>query len=599
MGLYFEWVLINQGLSDRLTSIASVAALQIDSDRFSRLIERSDPTDAEYQEVARWLRSILDDQGLLYSYAIRRVEGDGSVLVVDGSVEPEEPGTSYGESVGLEEAYRTGRPAVGPIENEEGYGWLKTGYAPILNSQGAVIGAVAVDIAAGEIVQTLLTDALYFGAVWLVVTAFSVLLAVRVVRGLARRIVPLSEGAQALVHGDLTVGFAGSGRRNQDELDDLRDSLQGMQQSLTSLVAGMREGAERVVTASTDLLGMVHTVSGLATSADGAMREVVTGTSNQADSATEVASFFNTFQETLQSFTETASMQAARVSQAAEEAAAVAGVLEGLVEVAARAASAATETTEVARTGNAAVEETAAAVEQIAGAITEAAHSMERLSDQAADIGTMSNVIRELAEQSSLLALNAAIEAARAGESGRGFAVVADEVRKLSARSGGSADQITAILDSIRIDIDASLARVSTGLSTLQTGVEKAGRAREALHIIEQSAHRTRQEIQHVATESERNARVAREIGDKARAAALQVMESTRSAETVAEGSRAAQGAVQNVAAISEQTAALAGETQRIISEVSSTLEELNTSSADLTEVAQQLKQAAGRFRDR
>lgn len=68
------------------------------------------------------------------------------------------------------------------------------------------------------------------------------------------------------------------------------------------------------------------------------------------------------------------------------------------------------------------------------------------------EIGKVAEIIKQVANQTTLIALNAAIEAARAGEAGRGFAVVADEVRKMADQSSQAATEISKIVSSIKQD---------------------------------------------------------------------------------------------------------------------------------------------------
>lgn len=84
-------------------------------------------------------------------------------------------------------------------------------------------------------------------------------------------------------------------------------------------------------------------------------------------------------------------------------------------------------------------------------------------------INEIIDLVKKVANQSSLLALNASIEAARAGTAGRGFAIVADQVKELSGSTAASAEDISRYVKELQQDIDGLVHTVNETTTNLET----------------------------------------------------------------------------------------------------------------------------------
>ncbi|GIH81478.1 methyl-accepting chemotaxis protein [Planobispora longispora] len=117
---------------------------------------------------------------------------------------------------------------------------------------------------------------------------------------------------------------------------------------------------------------------------------------------------------------------------------------------------------EISQGVSSAAASTATAVESA----RDATRRMEQLQESSRQIGSITKLITEIAEQTKLLALNATIESARAGEMGKGFAVVASEVKDLAARTAEATAQITDMIDGIQAESTQAAAGIS-GIASL------------------------------------------------------------------------------------------------------------------------------------
>jgi methyl-accepting chemotaxis protein len=326
----------------------------------------------------------------------------------------------------------------------------------------------------------------------LLVSIINIAVVFNLSRSLQHNLQAIQQKLIPLKQGDLTQRLP---TNSKDELAEIAAGVNSFVEELQHLVRDTRVNADAVASAAQQL----------STSA----QQVLSSSQQQSDDTSSIASAVQQFSVSI----DQVSNNAAEADQKASFSA------------------------DLSQHGGTEVENAVAEIRRIQTAVNDATSQMAMLGQQAHEISSIVNAIKDVADQTNLLALNAAIEAARAGESGRGFAVVADEVRKLAERTTLSAQEITEKITAIQNNTESAAKVMNEGHELVAHGVKQVEQAGLSMHQINEGSIAVRsavsdissalgeersssteiaQKVEHIAQMTERNSAAISQVSSSA-----------------------------------------------------------------------------------
>ncbi|MCL5035003.1 MAG: CHASE3 domain-containing protein [Bacteroidetes bacterium] len=353
-------------------------------------------------------------------------------------------------------------------------------------------------------------------------------------RDIARPLRRISDAAELIASGDLTVSVPSNNRR--DEVGVLTQTFDRMARFLQE----MAKAAEKIAAGYLNVQVKPQSQRDVLGNAFAAMVENLRGMTNEIREGVNVLA--SSASEILAATTQVA-------SGAAETAAAVSETTTTVEEVKQTAQVASQKSKYVSdnaqrmvhasESGKKSVQESIDGMNHIREQMDSIGESIVRLSEQSQAIGEIIATVNDLAEQSNLLAVNAAIEAAKAGEQGKGFAVVAQEIKSLAEQSKQASAQVRAILSDIQKATGAAVMATEQGTKAVEAGVKQSTTAGESIRMMADSIAESTQAAAQIAASSQQQLIGMDQVAsamENIKQASTQNVASTKQAETAAQG---------------------------------------------------------------
>ncbi len=240
-----------------------------------------------------------------------------------------------------------------------------------------------------------------------------------------------------------------------------------------------------------------------------ALRSLVT-TINET--AVQVAAAAQETQATAMHLAEAAEHQAQQITSASAAINEIAVSIDEVSRNSAESADVAQRSVQIAGKGAAIVRQTIQGMDNIRDQIQETSKRIKRLGESSQEIGSIVELINDIAEQTNILALNAAIQAASAGEAGRGFAVVADEVQRLAERASNATKRIETLVQTIQSDTNEAVSSMEQTTAEVVAGARLAEDAGLALGEIEKVSNDLADLIQNISQAARQQSAAATNI---------------------------------------------------------------------------------------